>query len=78
MRIIVNICYRDNIVDAQALTIRKKKGKAIPLNVHIDAAIDNTIGPGLIGAIAAHAATRTLTAAARKLHDNPRPPIKGA
>jgi len=77
MKIIVNLYYRNNIVDAQAHTIRKKKGKACPLELHIDAAIDNTVGPDIIAKTVRDAAEQALTAAAHNLHDTPQRPKKG-
>jgi len=78
MKIIVNLYYRNNIVDAQAHTIRKKKGRACRLDIYIDAAIDNTIGPDQIARAVRRAAQQVLARAAQNLHDNPRPPHKGA
>lgn len=76
MKIIVNIYYRNRIVDAQAHTIRKKKGRAYPLDIDIDAAVDNNVGPREIAAAVQEAARCVLTAAARNLHDNPPPAAK--
>ena len=76
MKIIVNIYYRNRLVDAQAHTIRKKKGRACPLDIDIDAAVDNTVGPDQIAAAVREAAQKVLTRAAREHHQHTRPTTK--
>jgi len=77
MTFIVNLYYRNNIVDAQAHTLRKKKGKNWQLDIDIDAAVDNTIRPDIITGAVRDAPTQALTAALQNHYDNPRPPQKG-
>ncbi len=76
MKIIANLYYRNNLVDSQARTIQKKTTAPCELDIHLDAAIDNTIGPQMIPRAMKSAAQRQLAAARQNYHDNPPPPIE--
>jgi len=78
MKVILELYYRNQIVDAHAITVKKKKRRTPHVEIHIDGAIDNTVGPTLLAKTVHHVAARALTAAALNLHENPPTRPKGA
>jgi len=76
MKIIANIYYQNEIVDAQAINVKLKKKRPCPIEIDIDAAVNHTLAPKLIATAVARAVKTALTSAALNLQDNPRPPTE--